>query len=101
MNVHLLKGSLCKRSLPLKMDEFALAIELKSGSKILLSALKSFPLTSTLSDVCYSFIQSANLEILKVEVSEQQSGPWRQTGDTGKVAMLVPFNTRYVVLWMC
>tara|TARA_B110000881_G_C18336808_1_gene394488 strand:- start:17 stop:355 length:339 start_codon:yes stop_codon:yes gene_type:complete len=63
----------------LKMDEFALAIELKSGSKILFSALKSFPVTSTLSDVCNSFNQSANLVILKVEVSDQQTGPWRQT----------------------
>ena len=84
----------------LKMDEFALAIELKSGSKILFSALKSFPVTSTLSDVCNSFNQSANLAILKVEVSEQQTGPWRQTEDTCKVSMLVPFNARHVVFWM-
>ena len=57
---------------------YALAVELKHGPNILMSVLKSFPVTFTLSEVCESLRPPANMAILKAEASENKTGPWLQ-----------------------
>ena len=70
----------------------ALAVELKHGPKVLLSVLKSYPVTSTLNQVFTSMYPPENLTILKVEVlevSERKTGPWLQVEAKEFVQMLV------------
>ena len=75
---------------PAAMDqEYALAVELKHGPKVLLSVFKSYPVTSTLNQVFASMHPPENLTILKVEVSKRKTCPWLQVEAKEWVQMLV------------
>ena len=80
------------------LSEYALAVEVKDGPKLLLSKLKSFNKTDMMVDVFTSLDIScgSGKEIVLVEVAERPGGPWREIELHESVSMLECFGMRHV-----